>query len=63
MKVGVWYDSVEETLHNLGLPPSRRDGQTGFLVWDTEGRKTIAKTAGDSPPMAYCMVPPVTVAA
>ncbi len=63
MKVGVWYDSIEETLHNLGLPPNRRDGQTGFLVWETEGRKTVAKTAGDSHPMAYCMVPPATVAA
>lgn len=63
MKVGVWYDSVEETLHNLGLPPNRKDGQTGFLVWDTEGRKTVAKTGGDSHPMAYCMVPPAQVAA
>lgn len=63
MKVGVWYDSVEETLRNLGLPPNRRDGQSGFLVWDTEGKKTVAKTAGDSHPMAYCMVPPKQVAA
>jgi uncharacterized protein (DUF849 family) len=63
MKIGVWYDSVEETLHHLGLPPNRRDGQTGFLVWETEGRKTIAKTGGDSHPMAYCMVPPAQVAA
>jgi uncharacterized protein (DUF849 family) len=63
MKVGVWYDSIEETLHNLGLPPNRRDGQTGFLVWETEGRKTVAKTGGDSHPMAYCMVPPSQVAA
>jgi hypothetical protein len=63
MKVGVWYNSVEETLKNLGLPPNRRDGQKGFLVWDTEGKKTVAKTAGDSHPMAYCMVPPHQVAA
>jgi uncharacterized protein (DUF849 family) len=63
MKIGIWYDSVEETLHNLGLPPNRRDGQGGFLVWETDGRKTIAKTAGDSHPMAYCMVPPANVAA
>lgn len=58
MKVGVWYDSVEETLQHLGLPPNRKDGERGFLVWDTDGRKTIAKTGGDSHPMAYCMVPP-----
>lgn len=58
MKIGVWYDSVEETLQHLGLPPNRRDGEKGFLVWDTDGKKTIAKTGGDSHPMAYCMVPP-----
>lgn len=58
MKVGVWYDSVEETLMNLGLPPQRRDGEKGFLVYDTDGRKAVAKTGGDSHPMAYCMVPP-----
>jgi uncharacterized protein (DUF849 family) len=63
MKIGVWYDSVEETLHNLGLPPNRRDGQEGFLVWETDGKKAIAKTGGDSHPMAYCMVPPAQVAA
>lgn len=63
MKVGVWYNSVEETLQNLGLPPSRRDGQKGFLVWETDGKKGIAKTGGDSHPMAYCMVPPKQVAA
>ncbi len=58
MKVGVWYDSIEQTLRNLGLPPNRRDGEKGFLVWETDGKKTVAKTAGDSHPMAYCMVPP-----
>jgi uncharacterized protein (DUF849 family) len=63
MKIGVWYDSVEETLHNLGLPPNRKDGQAGFLLWDTDGKKGVAKTAGDSHPMAYCMVPPTTVTA
>jgi uncharacterized protein (DUF849 family) len=58
MKTGVKYNSVEETLQNLGLPPNRRDGEKGFLVWETDGKKTIAKVAGDSHPMAYCMVPP-----
>ena len=62
MKIGVWYDSVEETLQQLGLPPNRRDGEKGFLVYDTDGRKTIAKTGGDSHPMAYCMVPPTILA-
>ena len=63
MKIGVWYDSVEETLHNLGLPPNRKDAQPGFLVWETDGKKGLAKTAGNSHPMAYCMVPPSTVTA
>ena len=38
MKVGVWYNSIEETLMNLGLPPNRRDGDKGFLVW-ADGRQ------------------------
>jgi hypothetical protein len=54
----MYCNSVEETLMSLGLPPNRRDGEKGFFVWDTDGRKTIAKTAGDSHPMAYCMAPP-----
>jgi hypothetical protein len=38
MKVGVWYDSVQETLFNIGLPPNRAEGQQGFLTYDTDGR-------------------------
>jgi hypothetical protein len=30
MKIGVWYDSVEETLQNLGMPPNREGGQEGL---------------------------------
>ena len=44
LKVGVWHNSVEETLTNLGLPPNRRDGDNGLLVWDTE--KTVAVEGG-----------------
>jgi hypothetical protein len=51
MKIGVWYDSVEETLHSLSLPPNRTDGQTGFLV-ETDGRKAAAMTISDSHPIA-----------
>ena len=51
MKVGVWYNSIEETLHNLGLPPNRTDGQTGFLV-ETDGRKAAAMTISGSHPIA-----------
>ena len=44
MKVGVWYDTVEETLSNVGLPPNRTDGQRGFIVHETDGRLSDAKT-------------------
>jgi uncharacterized protein (DUF849 family) len=58
MKVGVWYNSVEETLRELGLPPNRHDGEKGFLVWKTDGRKTQPAVASDSHAIAYCTVPP-----
>ncbi len=38
MKVGVWYDTVEETLFNLGLPPNRKEGQLGFQAYETDGK-------------------------
>jgi uncharacterized protein (DUF849 family) len=38
LKIGVWYNSVEETLANLGLPPNRKDGRLGFIVKDSDGR-------------------------
>jgi uncharacterized protein (DUF849 family) len=50
MKVGVWYNTVEETLFNLGLPPNRAAGQTGFLTYDTDGRRPQPVPAGHSNP-------------
>ncbi len=44
MRIGVWYNSVDETLKNLGMPPNRGDDDRGFVVWEH--------------PMAYCMTPP-----
>lgn len=38
LKIGEWYDTPEETLFNLGLPPNRDDGQRGFLTYQTDGR-------------------------
>ena len=32
MKIGTWYDSVDETLQALGMSPNRKSGQRGFLV-------------------------------
>jgi uncharacterized protein (DUF849 family) len=50
MKVGVWYNTVEETLFNLGLPPNRAAGQTGFLTYDTDGRLPQPVAVGHSNP-------------
>ncbi|HMO45756.1 MAG TPA: 3-keto-5-aminohexanoate cleavage protein [Rubrivivax sp.] len=49
MKVGVWYETVEETLFNLGLPPNRPDGQQGFLTYATDGKLPQAGGAATSP--------------
>jgi hypothetical protein len=38
LKIGTWYNSIDETLANLGLPPNRKDGQLGFIVKETDGR-------------------------
>jgi hypothetical protein len=56
MKIGVWYNSPEETLLNLGLPPNRKEGEPGFLTWETSGKHGLAAAASDSHPMAYCLV-------
>jgi hypothetical protein len=50
MKIGVWYDSVDDTLFNLGLPPNRTEGQKGFLAYDTDGRLPKVAAAGHSNP-------------
>jgi uncharacterized protein (DUF849 family) len=56
MKIGTWYNSPEETLFNLGLPPNRKEGEAGFLIWETSGKQGLADSASDSHPMAYCLV-------
>jgi hypothetical protein len=38
LKLGTWYDSPNETLFSLGLPPNRDEGERGFLTYDTDGR-------------------------
>ena len=48
MKIGVWYDTVEDTLFNLGLPPNRTEGHKGFLSYETDGRLPKA-TAPSNP--------------
>ncbi len=44
MKIGEWYDSADETLFKLGLPPNRPEGYTGFLSYEAGGR--VPKVAG-----------------
>ncbi len=57
-KLGVWYNSVAETLDALGLPPNRRDGQLGFIVKDTDG-KLRTPTAGSD---GHALAGPVAAA-
>jgi uncharacterized protein (DUF849 family) len=58
MKIGVWYDSVEETLRNLGLPPNPTEYNPGFLLWETDGKLTRGVVGSDSHPIAACLMPP-----
>jgi uncharacterized protein (DUF849 family) len=44
MKIGVWYETVEETLFHLGLPPNRPEGYKGFMTYETEGGASIVKS-------------------
>jgi hypothetical protein len=57
MKVGVWYNSVEETLQNLGLPPNRNGGPAGLPALG-DGRKEESGVASGrlAPPWptAWC---------
>jgi len=54
LKIGVTYNSVEETLHNLGLPPNRKAGQRGFIGYPaTDGKIRPAQVGGsDGHPLA-----------
>ena len=52
MKIGTWYNSAEETLFNLGLPPNRKGGQLGFVTYETDGKSRPPYLASDSHPLA-----------
>ncbi|HTZ48255.1 MAG TPA: 3-keto-5-aminohexanoate cleavage protein, partial [Verrucomicrobiae bacterium] len=62
-KVGVWYNSVEETLQKNGMPPNPTEFNPGFLTWPTDGKKAAPVIAGDSHPIAACMNVPDPVRA
>ena len=46
-KIGTWYNSVEETLFNLGLPPNRQADQQGFQVYPSAQRAAPRPTGSD----------------
>ena len=39
MKIGVTYNSAEETLQALGMPPNPVDYHVGLQLWETDGKK------------------------
>lgn len=61
MKVGTWYDSVDETLQKNGMPPNPTEFNPGFLLWPTDGKIKPAVIGGDSHPIAACMIAPEPV--
>ena len=62
MKIGVWYNSVEETLNNLGLPPNRNGRTTRASCFGRPtGNLTKGVVGSDSHPIASCLVPPPSV--
>ena len=52
MKIGTWYNSPDETLFNLGLPPNRKGGRLGFVTYETDGKWHPPYMASDSHPLA-----------
>jgi hypothetical protein len=62
MKVGTWYNSIDETLQNNGMPPNPTDG-SGFRIFPTDGKIKPAVLGGDSHPIAACMMAPAPVRA
>jgi hypothetical protein len=58
MKIGVWYNSVDETLQALGMPSNPVDYNVGLQLWETDGKKKAGVLGSDSHPIAACLVPP-----
>ncbi|MGC2530104.1 MAG: 3-keto-5-aminohexanoate cleavage protein [Candidatus Acidiferrum sp.] len=58
MKIGVTYNSVEETLQALGMPPNPVDYHVGLQLWETDGKLKTGVVGSDSHPVAACLVPP-----
>lgn len=58
MKVGVWYNSADETLKALGMPPNPVDYNAGLQFWETDGKLRTGVVGSDSHPVAACLAPP-----
>ena len=52
MKIGTWYQTPDETLYNIALPPNRKDGQLGFVNYQTDGKLHEHPFASDSHSLA-----------
>ena len=52
LRLSVSYNSVEETLKVLGLPPNRKDGQLGFIIDETDGKMRTAVFGSDGHALA-----------
>jgi hypothetical protein len=63
MKVGVWYNSVEETLSALGMAPNPVAYNKGIQHWETDGKIHSSVISSDSHPVAACMMAPSTAVA
>lgn len=63
MKVGTWYNSIDETLQHADMPPNPTKFNPGFLTWPTDGKLKPAILGGDSHPIAACMIAPDPVRA
>ncbi|MBS2004450.1 MAG: 3-keto-5-aminohexanoate cleavage protein, partial [Cyanobacteria bacterium SZAS LIN-5] len=64
LKIGVTYNSVEETLQNLGLPPNRKSGQAGFIGYPaTDGKLRKPLSGSDGHPLAGDVEPELQKAA
>jgi uncharacterized protein (DUF849 family) len=58
MRVGVWYNSVDETLKALGMPSNPVDYNVGLQLWETDGKLRTGVVGSDSHPVAACLAPP-----
>jgi len=57
VKIAVRYNSAEETMMNLGMPPNPVDYNVGLRHWETDGRLRAGVAGSNSHPIAACTIP------